>query len=146
MKRLVPALAAASAFALTACTSTPAVRSASITPSSLDPMNPQVSVVVGATGPYIIVNQEPIVITTKGMSVVTWHLVTKGYEFDKGKGISFDPKPLKGISGQVTGCKFVTSTEFACNNNNNGKGVHHYNIYLIGPAGPLKVDPSYVND
>ena len=144
MKSIVPAFAVASALALTACT-TP--KPAAVSATSLDPSNPQISVVTGATGAqYVIVNQEPIVITTKGMSTITWHVVTTGYEFDKGKGIVFNPKPLKGISGQVTGCKFVSSTQFACQNNNNGKGVYSYDINLVGPSGPLKVDPSYVND
>ena len=146
MKRNAFAFAAASALVLTGCAGTgTGPRSAAAT-TSPDPLNPQVSVVVGATAPYIVVDQEPIVVTTKGKSTITWTVVTKGYEFDKGKGIVINPKPLKGISGQLTGCKLVTPTQFACANNNNGKGIHSYDIYLVGPMGPLKVDPSFVND
>ena len=142
MTRTVLALFAASALVLTACAT---VRSITGT-TSFDPENPQIFVVRGATGHHIIVDQEPIVITKKGKSRITWHVATKGYEFDKAKGIVINPTPVKGISKQVTGCTQVTNTQFACDNDNNGKGVHSYTINLVGPAGPLKVDPYVVND
>ena len=99
----------------------------------------------GNTGAnYIIVNQDPIVVTTKGKSRITWTLVTPGYEFDPKRGIEITKS---GISGQLTGCRSVNTTQFACDNNNSGKARHTYDINLVrSGGGALKVDPSFVND
>lgn len=140
MEKTVVICVAASAVLLAGCAPTRA-----LTGATLDPENPRVFVVQGATGDHIVVDQDPIVITRKGRSTITWRIETKGYQFDK-NGIEFDPKPVKGIAGQVSGCRMVASTEFACQNDNNGKGIHRYDIHLVGPKGMLRVDPSYVND
>ncbi len=140
MKSTVPAFAVASALALTACTTTGPRATAH------NPLSPQISVVTGAIAEYIVVDQDPIVVTRKGKSRVVWSVVTAGYEFDrKRNGIVFTLKSGKG--GQLTGCGIVSATQFACDNDNNGKGVYTYEIFLTGPMGrALKVDPSYVND
>jgi hypothetical protein len=101
-----------------------------------------VSVTFTSAGAALEVDPEFVAISTdrKGKPI-TWTIATPGYGFDVKNGIVILDMP----TADEFKCR-PDKAGFVCDNKHSQFGIYKYAINVVGPDGPVTLDPFVIND